>query len=114
MRIKMLGTVAALAVVCSAGLTERVAAQAAEPFKVGTFAIDGRPTVGVVLRDTIVVDLAAANRAYETKNSAAAKVTAPADMKDLITRYDSGVSQRIKQIVAALVAGKELEGAARP
>src|SRR3954447_26815654 len=82
--------------------TRDVAAQAGEPYKLGTFAIDGRPTVGVVLRDSIVVDLAAANQAYESKNSAAAKVSTPSDMKDLIARYDSGVSQRIKQIVAAL------------
>jgi 2-keto-4-pentenoate hydratase/2-oxohepta-3-ene-1,7-dioic acid hydratase in catechol pathway len=90
------------------------AGQGAEPYKLGTFSIDGRPTVGVVLRDSIVVDLAAANREYETKNASAAKVPAPADMKDLIARYDGGVSQRLKQIVAGLVAAKQLEGGARP
>src|SRR6185295_337599 len=90
------------------------AAQNGEPYKLGTFSIDGRTSVGVVLRDSIVVDLAAANRDYETKNASAAKVPAPADMKDLIARYDGGVSQRIKQIVAGLVAAKQLEGGARP
>jgi 2-keto-4-pentenoate hydratase/2-oxohepta-3-ene-1,7-dioic acid hydratase in catechol pathway len=114
MRVKMLGLLAAIAVVSSVGVMDRVTAQSAEPYKLGTFAIDGKPTVGVVLRDTIVVDLAAANRAYESKTSAAAKVAAPADMKDLITRYDTGVSQRIKQIVADLVSAKQLEGAGRP
>ena len=54
--------------------TEQAAAQAGEPYKLGTFSIDGRPTVGVVLRDSIVIDLAAANREYETKNASAAKV----------------------------------------
>jgi 2-keto-4-pentenoate hydratase/2-oxohepta-3-ene-1,7-dioic acid hydratase in catechol pathway len=93
---------------------ERTAAQSGEPYKLGTFAIDGKPTVGVVLRDSIVVDLAAANRDYETKNAAATKVTAPPDMKDLIARYDGGVSQRIKQIVAGLVAAKQLDGGTRP
>ena len=93
---------------------ERTAAQGGEPYKLGTFAIEGRPTVGVVLRDSIVVDLAAANREYETKNASAPKVAAPADMKDLIARYDGGVSQRIKQIVAGLVAAKQLDGTARP
>ena len=93
---------------------ERAAAQGGEPYKLGTFAIEGRPTVGVVLRDSIVVDLAAANREYETKNASAPKVAAPADMKDLIARYDGGVSQRIKQIVAGLVAAKQLDGTARP
>ena len=90
------------------------AAQNGEPYKLGTFSIDGRTTVGVVLRDSIVVDLAAANRDYETKNGSAAKLTAPSDMKDLITRYDSGVSQRIKQIVGGLVAAKQLDGTSRP
>ena len=31
--------------------------RSAEPFKLGTFLIGGRPTVGVVLRDSLVVDL---------------------------------------------------------
>ena len=35
-------------------------------------------------------------------------------MKDLIARYDGGVSQRLKQIVAGLVAAKQLDGGARP
>ena len=35
----------------------------AEPFKLGTFEIDGRPTVGIVLRDSFVVELDAANAA---------------------------------------------------
>src|SRR4029077_8505188 len=41
-------------------------------------------------------------------------VQSPGDMKDLIARYDGGVSQRIKQIVAALAAAKQLDGGARP
>jgi len=98
----------------SFGAAGRASAQGGEPYKVGTFAIDGRPTVGVVLRDSIVVDLAAANRDYETKNASAPKMAAPADMKDLIARYDGGVSQRIKLIVAGLVAARQLDGGARP
>ena len=41
------------------------ATDVAEPFKVGTFEIDGAPTVGIVLRDALVIDLAAANTALE-------------------------------------------------
>jgi hypothetical protein len=41
-------------------------------------------------------------------------VPSPADMKDLMVRYDSGVAQRIKQIVAGLVAAKQLDGGTRP
>ena len=37
----------------------------AEPFKVGTFEIDGAAAVGIVLRDRLVVELDAANLAFE-------------------------------------------------
>ena len=40
--------------------------ESVEPFKVGTFAINDIPTVGLVMRnDQLIVDLAAANRAME-------------------------------------------------
>ena len=39
-----------------------VQAQAVTPFKLGTFQIQARTFVGVVLRDSIVVDFAAASR----------------------------------------------------
>ena len=116
MRVRVLGCLSAGLLLAGAAFftTEQAAAQTGEPYKLGTFSIDGRTSVGVVLRDSIVVDLAAANRDYETKNASAAKVQAPADMKDLINRYDTGVSQRIKQIVAGLVTAKQLDGTARP
>ncbi len=41
------------------------AASSAEPFKVGTFEVDGYQRVGIVLRDRLVVELDAANRALE-------------------------------------------------
>ena len=37
----------------------------AEPFKLGTFEIDGEQRIGIVLQDKLVVDLSAANRALE-------------------------------------------------
>jgi 2,4-diketo-3-deoxy-L-fuconate hydrolase len=116
MRVRLLGWLSAGILFGSASFatSEQAPPQAGEPYKLGTFAIDGRPTVGVVVRDSIVIDLAAASREYETKNASAAKVQSPADMKDLIVRYDSGVSQRVKQIVAGLVAAKQLDGGGRP
>ena len=36
-----------------------------EPFKVGTFEIQGIPTVGIVLRDALIVDIEKANTALE-------------------------------------------------
>jgi len=81
-----------------------VAAQAAPvPFKLGTFQRQGpqnSPFVGVVLRDSLVIDLAAANTALSTGR----RITAPADMKDLIGRYDAGVRDRIVEIVRAVSA----------
>src|SRR5919201_873285 len=64
-----------------------VQAQAVTPFKLGTFQIQNRTFVGIVLRDSVVVDFAAASRAI----TPASKVALPTDMKDLIARYDSGL-----------------------
>ena len=49
-----------------------------------------------MLRESVVVDLAAAHAAIRT---GATTVAAPADMKDLIARYDTGVRGRILEIV---------------
>ncbi|MGE3841659.1 MAG: fumarylacetoacetate hydrolase family protein [Vicinamibacterales bacterium] len=89
------------------GLASNAAAQTATPFKLGTFERAGKPFVGVVLRDTLVIDLAAAHAAVRTP---ASSVTAPVDMKDLIERYDAGVRTRIGQIVGAV----EAAGNSRP
>src|SRR2546425_3690796 len=77
------------------GSTVLVHAQTVTPFKLGTFQTQGRTFVGIVLRDSVVVDFAAASRAI----TPASKVALPADMKDLIARYDSGLRDRIIQVV---------------
>ncbi len=76
------------------GSTVLVQAQTVTPFKLGTFQIQGRTFLGIVLRDSVVVDFAAASRAI----TPASKVALPADMKDLIARYDSGLRDRIVQV----------------
>ncbi|HET7609907.1 MAG TPA: hypothetical protein VFL84_14595, partial [Gammaproteobacteria bacterium] len=76
-----------------------VAQPAPTPFKLGTFERQGRPFVGIVLRENVVIDFAAANAAV---TSPASNVAAPADMKDLIARYDSGLRARIVEIVRAV------------
>ncbi len=43
----------------------------AEPFKLGTFLINGKPTVGIVLRDTLILDAQAANADLMLNPSAA-------------------------------------------
>lgn len=81
-------------------------AQAPTPFKLGTFQLQGRTFVGVVLREDVVIDLAAAHAAI----AGGGGLAAPADMKDLIARYDAGVRDRINAVVRATPA----QGAARP
>ena len=78
----------------------------AEPDKVGTFEISKTPTVGLVLRDSLIVDIAAANAAVP-----GSKVAAPRDMIDLIERYDSGVRSRLVEIVNFLAANNRLTSA---
>jgi 2-keto-4-pentenoate hydratase/2-oxohepta-3-ene-1,7-dioic acid hydratase in catechol pathway len=75
-----------------------LSAQAPTPFKLGTFQLQNRTFVGVVLRDSVVIDLTAANAAV----TPASAVAMPVDMKDLITRYEAGIRDRIGQIVRAV------------
>jgi 2-keto-4-pentenoate hydratase/2-oxohepta-3-ene-1,7-dioic acid hydratase in catechol pathway len=66
------------------------------PFKVGSFEDDGRAFVGIVLDGSTVVDIATANDQLPAPDSA---VASPADMKDLISRYDAELRGRIIQII---------------
>ena len=88
-------------------------AMPAEPFKVGTFEIHGVPHIGIVLRDSVVVDLEVANLALET-NPAYPKIPLPADMVELIGRYEYGLKHRLYEIVTDLVVNDRLSGNARP
>lgn len=83
----------------SAAIAAPAGAQAALPYKLGTFEREGErgSFVGVVLEESMVVDLAAADAALPTR---AAAVAPPSDMKDLIERYDGGVRDRIVEVVA--------------
>ena len=84
----------------------------AEPFKVGTFDSGGSPWVGIVLRDSLIVELDAANAALE-RNSGYPEIPVPAHMIELIERYDYGIRRRLYEIVNDLV-GNNMLGAARP
>ena len=89
-----------MAVALLVAATALVETQGAAPaFKLGTFERQGRAFVGIVLRESVVVDLAAAHAAIST---GATSTAAPTDMKDLIARYDSGVRGRILEIVRAV------------
>ncbi len=84
----------------------------AEPFKLGTFEIAGEPRIGIVLRDTLVVDLVAANRALQ-RDPAYPPIPMPPVMVDLIGRYEYGMKTRLYEIVNSLVRGNRLTGAQR-
>jgi hypothetical protein len=88
-------------------------AAGSEPFKLGTFEIDGEPRIGLVVRnDTLIVDLAAANRMLERSPYSALPI--PATMREPVGRYEYGLKHRLYEIVADLVARRQFEGASRP
>jgi 2-keto-4-pentenoate hydratase/2-oxohepta-3-ene-1,7-dioic acid hydratase in catechol pathway len=60
------------------------------PFRLGTFEKQGRSFVGLVKADGAVVDVASANSFLEAAEPGWPKVKPPADMKELIARYESG------------------------
>ena len=98
-----------LAVACVGGVL--LVAQAPTPYKLGTFELQGRAFVGLVVRDTVVVDLSAADKAVATSRQ---RVPMPSDMKDLISRYDTGLRERLAEIAtAASAAGGNLPAYAR-
>ena len=99
-----LALTAALAVAVVASIGLHAQAGAAVPFKLGTFEQGGRTFLGLVLRDAQIADIARANAAYESANASAPKLTAPADMKQLITRYDSEWRARLSAIARTIPA----------
>lgn len=76
-----------------------VAQPAPTPFKLGTFERQGRSFVGIVVRDSVIIDFASAHAAVTRPPS---NVAPPTDMKDLIARYDSGLRGRIIDIIRAV------------
>ena len=84
----------------------------AEPFKVGTFEIGGALTVGLVLRDALIIDLAAANTALEI-DPMYTHVNAPADMLELIGQYEYGLKYRIYEIVNNVVGNDPISSRLR-
>ncbi len=74
------------------------------PYKLGTFEKDGKAFMGLVLRDTQVVDIAQANAAFQAGNASAAKLAVPDDLKALIAQYDAGWKDRLAAIAKAIPA----------
>ena len=86
-------------------------------FKLGTFERLGRSFVGIVLRDSIVIDYAIANEeiaridALYASRDQPPRVASPRDMKDLIARYNRGLRERTAYLAQML---NGLNGLARP
>lgn len=109
----LLVALAAVATLATGAQARSDEIKSVEPFKLGTFAVDGRPTVGIVLRDKLVVELGAANRELELKPEYV-RLPMPQDMIGLIERYEYGLQRRIYEIVNDLVASGRLTGDRRP
>ncbi len=85
------------------------ATASSEPFKLGTFEVNGQPRLGIVLRDNLVVDLVSANTALQ-KNPSFSEIPMPSDMLELIGSYESGLKHRLYEIVNDLNHNNGLEG----
>ena len=83
----LLGSIVLVALVAVAP-APAASEEVAEPFKLGTFEIRGKPTLGLVLRDQFVVELKAANRDLE-RSARFAEIPMAADMKELAARITS-------------------------
>ena len=101
-----------LAVFCNS-LAAQLALETAEPFKLGTFEIDGSTEVAIVLRDGLIVELDAANAALE-RNPRYPAMPMPKDMLELIGRYEYGMQLRLYEIVNDLVERNVFAAARRP
>lgn len=113
MKYTLLRQIAILVLLLPGQLLWAQVPEIAEPFKVGTFGIEGEPVVGLVLRDSLVVELEAANAALEL-TGAVPSLPMPADMLGLIERYEYGLQRRAYEIVNHLNANNLLAAGNRP
>ena len=103
-----------LALVLSASNLFAQASESIEPFKVGTFATDDTPFVGLVVRDdSLIVDLVAANRAMQLQPQYA-RLDMPNTMLGLIEQYEYGLKGRVYEVMNWLVEDGLLSGNNRP
>lgn len=101
---------AALAIAAWSAQVSAQSMDSAEPFKVGTFAVDDSPFVGLVVRDdSLVVDLNAANRAMQLEWQYS-DMDMPEDMLGLIEQYEYGLKYRIYEVMNWLIDENLLSG----
>ena len=81
--------------------------RAAEHSSSVQFERNGRTFPGLVLEDTLVVDLAQANAAYQSGTAGAPRVAMPSDMKALIAQWaDTGFRERLQTLARASASAK--------
>ncbi|MDA0929692.1 MAG: fumarylacetoacetate hydrolase family protein [Proteobacteria bacterium] len=101
--LKSLSLAAALALLLAPLTALGQADESVEPFKVGTFAVNDTPFVGLVVRgDSLIVDLPAANRAMQN-NWQYNKIDMPNNMLGLIEQYEYGLKYRVYEVMNWLV-----------
>ena len=90
------------------------AATSSQPFKLGTFEIEGEQKIGMVLQDKMIVDLEAANRQLERSSPIYPRVPMPETMLDLIGQYEYGLKFRLYEIANDIAANNRLAANPRP
>ena len=113
MRLIATSLVGALMLALAPALASAQARESVEPFALGTFNIDGQATVGLVLREQLIVELNRANRSLEI-DPAYVRLTMPEDMLQLIGQYEYGLKYRLYEIVNHLVESGQLTAGERP
>ena len=105
-----------VSIVCLLGAATSLWAQPTarpnEPFKLGTFELQGERFLGLVLRDAYVVDLDRANREFQ-RSPVVVELPMARDMKELAGRYDLDLKTRIYGIVNHLLSEGQLTGTDR-
>ncbi len=94
-------------------VSAQLATSSAQPFKLGTFEIDGEARIGIVLGDELIVELNAANAVLE-RSPTYPTLPMPADMRELIGRYEYGMKLRLYEIVNDIVANNRMAPNRRP
>ena len=112
MRRILVPAIVVVLLVPAAPMAQGPTVEPVEPFKVGTFDVRGAPRVGLVLRDSLIIDVEEANRALES-HPEYARVPMPEDTLELIGRWDYGLKYRLHEIVNHVVGGGRLAGRSR-
>ena len=110
-----LGVLVVLAVAAAVPLSGQIGAgtTSSQPFKLGTFEIEGEQKIGMVLQDKMIVEIEAANRQLE-RNPVYPRVPMPDTMLDLIGQYEYGLKFRLYEIANDIAANKRLAASPRP